>query len=120
MLAELTAAGHVLVSPVRGFLAEFSGLVIADDGGRRALRIDGHESARHADADWCEAYAEGIGRAVTPVGEYSHMTLMIDETGALGGSFDADYGFMGNDIVEVVQALLIDPGSRRLDREVAG
>ncbi|GAB4084053.1 hypothetical protein GCM10028784_06830 [Myceligenerans cantabricum] len=86
--------------------------------GLRALRIDGRAAARDADPDWCSAYAEGIGRPVTPVGEYSHMTLVIDDAGEFWGGFDADYGFMGEDVVAVVPALLVEPGSRRLDREV--
>lgn len=118
-LGELSAAGHALVAPVRAFLAEYSGVTVASDDGRRSIRIDGHEAARHADPDWCFAYSEGIGRALTPIGEYSHMTLLIDEAGAFWGGFDADYGFMGDDIVDVVHALLVEPGSRLLDREVA-
>lgn len=120
MLGELAAAGHSLVPPARDFLAGYSGLVIATVDRRRVLLIDGHQAARGTDPDWCAAYAEGIGRALTPVGQYSHMTLMIDEVGAFWGGFDADYGYLGQDIVEVVQALLVRPGLRRLDRKVAG
>ncbi|MFI2102920.1 SUKH-3 domain-containing protein [Isoptericola sp. NPDC019693] len=118
MAAKLKAAGHLVIPTARVFLAEFSGLVIAYQEGRSALRIDGNKAALHADPDWCEAYAEGIGRAVTPVGEYSHMTLVIDESGAFWGGFDANYGLMGETITEVIQALLIDPGSRQLDHLV--
>lgn len=64
------------------------------------------------------AYAEGVSRSITPIGEYSHMTLVIDEVGAFWGGFDADYGLMGDDIADVVHALLVEPGSRLLDREV--
>ncbi|MEV8027960.1 SUKH-3 domain-containing protein [Cellulosimicrobium funkei] len=116
MVGELEVAGHSVVPAARRFLEVFSGLMVTEDEGRRALRIDGHEAARHADPDWCKAYAEGIGRAVTPVGDYSHMTLVIDEVGAFWGGFDADYGLIGESIVEVVEALLIKPGSRQLDR----
>ena len=118
MLAELADAGHGLVVPVWGLLAKFSGLVIATEDGRRVVRIEGHEAARRANPDWCAAYAEGIDKAVTPIGEYSHMTLVIDESGAFWGGFDAEYGFMAIDVVDVVHALLVDLGSRRLDREV--
>ena len=47
------------------------------------------------------------------------MTLVIDEVGAFWGGFDADCGFMGDGIADVVHALLVEPGSRRFDREVA-
>lgn len=118
-LTELGEAGHHVVAPAREILAEYSGLVVMSVDGRRSINIDGRVAARSADLGWCEAYAEGIGRAVTPVGEYSHMTLVIDEAGAFWGGFDADYGFMGDDIADVVHGLLIEPGLRRLDREVA-
>ncbi|ASR54118.1 SUKH-3 domain-containing protein [Cellulomonas sp. PSBB021] len=118
MVAELDVAGYSVSLAAREFLEVFSGLVITDEEGRRALHIDGHQAARHADPDWCEAYAEGIGRAITPVGEYSHMTLVIDETGAFWGGFDAEYGLMGENIVDVIRALLIEPDSRPLDRVV--
>jgi hypothetical protein len=117
-LTELGRAGHRLVAPAREFLAEYSGLTIALPDGSRVLRIDGLAAARGADPDWCSAYAASIGHAVTPIGEYSHMILVMDATGAFWGGFDADYGFMGDSIVAVVQALLVEPGSRHLDREV--
>ncbi len=47
-----------------------------------------------------------------------HMTLVIDETGAFWGGFDAEYGLMGENIVDVIRALLIEPDSRPLDRVV--
>jgi hypothetical protein len=116
MLAELCTAGHDVVAPAREFLATYSGLTIRN--GNRVLRIDGHRAARNADVEWCADYTEAIGRAVTPVGEYSHLTLMIDESGEFWGGFDADYGLLGKDLVEVVHALMVDPVSGRLDREL--
>ena len=46
------------------------------------------------------------------------MTLVIDETGAFWGGFDAEDGLMGENIVDVIRALLIEPDSRPLDRVV--
>lgn len=119
MLGELAASGHVVVPPARAVLAAYSGLVIIGEDGRRMMQIDGALAARKADPDWCVAYAEGIGRAVTPIGEYSHLTIVIDDVGDLWGGFDDDYGFLGADVVEVVGVLLVEPGLRFLDREVA-
>lgn len=119
MLVELASSGHVVVPPARAVLAAYSGLVIIGEGGRRMMRIDGARAARNADPDWCVAYAEGIGRAVTPIGEYSHLTMVVDDAGDLWGGFDDDYGFLGADVVEVVRVLLVEPGVRFLDREVA-
>lgn len=75
-------------------------------------------AASHADPEWCDAYAGEIGRPVTPVGEYSHMLLLIDDSGSFWGAFDADYGLMGDSIDDVVHALIVDPGTRRLHRVV--
>ncbi|MEV6895414.1 SUKH-3 domain-containing protein [Kribbella sp. NPDC051137] len=119
MIGELESAGHVLVPPARNFLSEFSGLTIHSEDGRKSVRIDGHDAARRADVGWCLAYAEGIGRSVTPAGEYSHMTLMIDEAGVFWGGYDDLYGLMGDDIIDLVDELLIGPALRQLDREVS-
>jgi hypothetical protein len=118
-LAELEEAGFAVVPSVVGFLEKYTGLTISSKDGTRTLLIDGRQAARHAGPEWCAAYAEAIGLSVTPVGEYSHMVLVIDATGRFWGGFDAAYGFLGDDIAEVVHGLLVEPGSRRLDHEVA-
>lgn len=118
-LRELSESGHFVVVPARAFLARYSGLVVTSEDGRKTIEIDGSAAARHTNPDWCVAYAEGIGRSVTPIGEYSHMTLLIDEVGVFWGGFDDLYGVMGEDILEVVRELLIGPLTRRLDRKVA-
>ncbi|MBL7520203.1 SUKH-3 domain-containing protein [Frankia sp. CNm7] len=119
MLGALAAAGFVVVPAAREFLAEYSGLVITSEDGRSVTRIDGHEAARNAVPGWCAAYGHGIGRAVTPIGEYSHMTLVIDEAGEFWGGFDDQYGSMGDTIIDVVHELLVEPGARPFDRVVA-
>jgi hypothetical protein len=119
MLHELALAGHTLVAPVAGFLREFSGLTVVADDGHRRLQIDGYKAARLADLEWCAAYARGIGRSVTPVGEQSHMLLLMDESGAFWGGFDDLYGLLGDDIIDLVSGLLVGPPSRRLDRVVS-
>lgn len=116
--ADLAAEGIAVVPPAVAFLAEFNGLSVHSEDGRKVVRISGEEAGRHADPEWCEAYAEAIGRRVTPIGEYSHMVLLIDDEGAFWGAFDADYGYMGDTLLDVVQGLLVDPGLRRLDRVV--
>ena len=118
MLSELELAGHVLVSPVGDFFSEFSGLVIFAEDDRKSVSIDGHDAARRTDRGWCVAYADGIGSPVTPVGEYSNMVLMMDESGAFWGGYDDLYGFMGSDIVDLIGELLLGSGMRQLDREV--
>lgn len=119
MLAELAAAEHIVVQSARDLLAEYSGLEIESQHSRHTLRIDGHDAAERADPGWCDAYARGIGRALTPVGFfYSHMTLMIDEDGAFWGGFDDLYGYQGADMVEVVRNVLVERPPRQFDRVV--
>lgn len=118
MIQELTGSDHDVVPPAADFLAEFSGLIIRSSDGSRSLRIDGLAAASHADPAWCRAYANAIGRRMTPVGEYSHMTLLIDGDGEFWAGFDAEYGFMGSSFFDVVNTLLVEPGSRLLDREI--
>ncbi|WP_326836840.1 SUKH-3 domain-containing protein [Amycolatopsis rhabdoformis] len=117
-LRELDEAGFAVTRFVPRFLAGYSGLTIGSQDATRALVIDGHKAARCADPEWCTAYAQAIGMPVTPVGEYSHMTLVIDETGRFWGGFDQSYGLLGSDLVDVVHGLLVEPGSLHLDREV--
>lgn len=116
-LASLQTDEFDVVSVARGFLVEYSGLTITSQDGARALLIDGLTAARNSDPEWCAAYSSAIGMPVTPVGQYSHMVLLIDETGRFWGGFDSAYGFLGDDIDDVVRGLLVEPGSRQLDRE---
>ena len=69
---------------------------------------------------WCAEYSRAIGRDLTPVGEYSHMTLMIDEDTGLGGGFDAEFGYLGATLEAVVSGILIGPVTSKLDRTIDG
>jgi hypothetical protein len=114
MLRALEGAGHVVVPPARELFANCSGLTIRHD--RRVMRIDGWEAVRNADTGWCADYAEGIGRAVTPIGDYSHMTIMVDESGEFWGGFDDVYGSLGHTLLDLVHGVVVAPASGRLDR----
>jgi hypothetical protein len=118
-LGELRDAGFDIVPTAPSFLQEYSGLTFTSVDEARSIVIDGSRTARHADPAWCVAYADAIGLRVTPVGEYSHMLVLIDEAGQFWGGFDAAYGFLGVDVAGLIKGLLLEPGSRQLDREVA-
>lgn len=94
-LHALVNAGFMVGPAVPDFLAEYSGLSISSPNSVEALLIDGLQASRHADPEWSAAYAAAIGLAVTPVGEYSHMIILLDEEGRLWGGYDFDYGFLG-------------------------
>lgn len=117
-VSELASAGYVVVEPITGFLREYSGLTIMTPDGSRQLWIDGERSAAEADPEWCRAYADGAGLPLVPVGGYSHMSILIDGSGRLWGGFDAEYGHLADSMMELVHVLLIEPGSRRLDRRL--
>ena len=115
----LLEQGYDVVAPFENFATQYLGLRITSSDGR-ALRFDMDEISALTDEGWCEAYGEEIGRRVTPVGGFgSHMVVLIDETGAFWGAFDPLYGYLGDDILQVIQWTLIDPPTaRKLDHRV--
>lgn len=46
------------------------------------------------------------------------MILLLDEIGAFWGGYDDLYGFMGANVLDLVQELLVGSRSRHLDRVV--
>lgn len=120
LISRLRDDEHDIVPPFRDFMAQFSGLVITSDDGRREMEFVMDEVLVLTGPGWCEAYGEDIGRLVTPVARYgAHLALLIDESGEFWGGYDALYGHMGRDIFQAIERLLVDPpGSHKLDRRL--
>ncbi|GEA87707.1 SUKH-3 domain-containing protein [Cellulomonas cellasea] len=113
-VSRLQASGYAVVPPYRELIAQLLGLVVLSEDGKNSLEFDMDGIAARTDAELCEAYGEDIGRAVTPVGFYSDMVLWVDEVGEFWGSFDLQYGRIGQNIQEVIQWLLVDPASMHM------
>lgn len=109
IVAKLQADGHVIVPPFRELIAEYSGLVVASEDGRRTIDFDVAHAALQAHPGWCEAYAEGIGLPVTPIAIEGHSVLLIDSTGGVWGAFDDLYGYLGGDMLTGIASVLVDP-----------
>ncbi|WP_255449065.1 SUKH-3 domain-containing protein [Cellulomonas sp. JZ18] len=120
LIARLRDDDHDVVPPYRDFMAQFSGLIVGSDDTDRTLDFEMDHVLVITGPGWCEAYGEEIGRLVTPVARHdSHMALLIDESGEFWGAYDDLFGYMGRDIVQVVERLLIDPpGTHELDRRL--
>ena len=122
VLSALTAfqqAGFAVVGPAEAILAKYSNLVVRSDSApRQELWLDGKRAAEEADRDWCAAYEARSGQVLTPVGGYSHATIYVDEAGRFWGGFDFEYGLVGDSIGEMVNGLVLEPGSRRFDHQV--
>ncbi|TCO19084.1 SUKH-3 immunity protein of toxin-antitoxin system [Kribbella steppae] len=99
-------------------LQEFSELVVCGDDRRQCLWFDGERALRGRDSAWSHAYSEDSGRVLLPVGEYSHMVVLVDEAGGLWGGFDDSYGWLAGSVVELVHGLFIDPAQRSFDRQL--
>lgn len=120
LISRLRADEHDIVPPFRDLMAQFSGLVISSVDGRRTVEFEMDHVLAITGPGWCEAYAEEIGRLVTPVARHdAHLALLIDESGEFWGGYDALYGYMGKDIFQAIEWLLIDPPAMHmLDRRL--
>ena len=117
-LKALVAEGYEMSAAAVEFLRQYSHLRILEPNNLNPLLIDGVLAARNADPAWCEAYSGAIGSPLLPVGEYSHMTLMIDPEGGLWGGFDNDFGRGGSSLPELLQGMFIDRPCWKFDRSV--
>lgn len=114
----LSSAGFVVTPAAAALLREFSGLTVFAPDSTRSLWIDGAQAAALSVPGWVEAYSECCARPLVPVGGYSHMTLLVDDSGEVWGGFDAEFGWLGASVAEVVRGLLLEPGTIRLDRRL--
>jgi hypothetical protein len=103
----------------RTFLSEYSGLTVRVADEQRRLWFDGVRAVQDWDPAWCRAYRGESGHSLLPAGGYSHMLILVDEDGGLWGGFDAEYGHVADSAADLVQVLLLAPGSKRLDRRVS-
>lgn len=117
-LKALAGAGYAVAPAVLATLREFSGLVIASQDGTRQIWIDGERAAAVADPEWCRAYEASAGTPLVPVGGYSHMIVLADGEGSLWGGFDEEFGTLADSVEELVDVVLVSPGSVRLNRRV--
>ena len=116
-LAFVASDGFPVTPAAERFLSEYSGLQISWGTKSNPLILSGRVAARGVDSGWCEAYSGAVGLTLSPVGEYSNMTLYIDPTGELWGGFDAEYGQVGS-LLDVIRETFLEPArafDRRLD-----
>lgn len=107
-LAFIAAEGFQATPAAEGFLSQYSGLQIAWESKSNPLILSGRVAARGVDSAWCDAYSAAIGLTLSPVGQYSNMTVYIDPTGELWGGFDDDYGRVGS-LLDVIRGTFLEP-----------
>ncbi|WP_196250701.1 SUKH-3 domain-containing protein [Cellulomonas sp. JZ18] len=114
VVQRLRASGYTAVPPLRDFLTQFFGLVITSEDGSKSITFDLDSVEHLTDAEFCNEYGDAIGRPVTPVGVHSDMIIMIDAAGEFWAALDLDYGYMGKNIEQAVQWILIDPATMHM------
>jgi len=112
---QLAARGHLVSPAAVELLTEFAGLTVGEPD--QSLWVDGQRAADDCDPAWCAAYGIEVGRTLTPFGAYSHMSLLVDDRGGIWGGFDAEYGYLGDSLASVVEALVVT-STGRLDRRL--
>ena len=115
-LAFVKSEGFEVTPAAERFLEEYSGLTVSWNTNSNPIVISGREAARGVDAAWCEAYSGAIGLVLSPIGEYSMMTLYIDSSGELWGGFDSEYGQVGS-LLDVIRETFLAP-PRPFDRHL--
>ena len=116
-LEFVKSEGFTVTPAAERFLQEYSGLVIDWETNRNPIVISGREVARGVDAGWCDAYSKAIGVVLSPVGEYSHMSIYIDPAGALWGGSDSEYGLLGS-LMDLIRGTFLEPPTP-FDRHLA-
>ena len=115
-LVFMVAEGFRATAAAEGFLSEYSGLQISWETKSNPLILSGRVAARGVDSGWCDAYSEALGVTLSPVGQYSNMTLYIDPSGRLWGGFDDLYDGVGS-LLDVIRETFLEPG-RPLSRTI--
>lgn len=115
-VSRLKADGFLVTSAAQVFLREFTRLKISCGTKTQPIVIDGALAARGVYPYWCERYSEAVGSALVPVGEYSRMTIYVDEQGGLWGGYDAVYGDEGT-LTDLVTSIFFGP-LRPFDRHL--
>ncbi len=113
----MVSEGFPATPAAERFLSEYSGLQISWETKSNPLTLGGRVAARGVDSTWGEAYSEALGVTLSPVGQYSNMTLYIDPAGDLWGGFDDLYGEVGS-LLDVIRETFLEP-PRPLDRRLA-
>lgn len=118
-IRALEAEGWATWPGLVNFLESFSGLEVTGGDGKRTVFIDAGNASANIDPGWGTAYSKALGVRLAPVGEQSHMTIYLGEDGAFYGGFDHDYGRLGADIFETLEAVLyFRPGMPGFDRHL--
>lgn len=117
-IAALEAEEFTVTDAAAAFLREFSDLSLVGPGNRNPLEIGGPDLPLDADSGWCDLYADAIGTALTPVGEYSNLVLFIAADGKFWGGFENEYGCAGSSLDDVLRGLFIDSPGWKFDRWV--
>ena len=95
------------------------GLQISDILGRFTMWLDPTQAAATADLDWVTDYEHAAGVMLTPVGEYSHMLMMLGSDSAFYGGFDREFGRLGGTLEEAVNGVLVRQPPVRLSIRIA-
>ena len=115
-LAFVVSEGFQTTPAAEGFLREYSGLRVSWETKSNPLVLGGRVAARGVDSSWCDAYSEALGFTLSPVGQYSNMTLYVDPNDDLWGGFDDDYGRLGS-LLDVIRETFLEP-ARPFDRRL--
>lgn len=105
-VAALRADGHAVWPDLLQLLEEFDGLTISTSRNHNPVVLDAAAATAGIATDWVREYAGVIGAVLTPIGEYSHMTIYYNQNGAFYGGFDRDFGCLGHTVIEVVDHVL--------------
>lgn len=106
---SLLQEGFELTPAAEALLTEYSGLTIRGGPHDDPLVIEAAAAAGDVFPGWATRYGASIGSTLVPVGQQSHMTLYVDETGRLWGGFDTQFGHCGDDMTEAVRLLFLEP-----------
>ena len=115
-LEFVRSEGFAVTPAAEKFLQEYSGLTISWETNRNPIVISGREVAEGVDAGWCDAYSQALGMVLSPVGEYSNMTICVDPSGGLWGGFGAVYGHVGS-LLDLIRGTFLEP-PKPLDRHL--
>ena len=115
-MAFVISDGYAVTPAAEDFLRQYSGLEISGESSANPLVLSGRVAARGVDPGWCDAYARALGVVLSPVGQYSNMTVYIDQSGELWGGFDEDYGRIGS-LLDLIHETFIGP-PKPFDRQL--
>ncbi|MFI1175165.1 SUKH-3 domain-containing protein [Streptomyces melanogenes] len=109
--AQLVADYGPAPEAALAFLDEFGGLRLVFTDPRDSASEDDVEIITPQITGWVTTWSRAAGEPVYPVGVFSrrNCVLLVGESGALYGAFDAELGRLGADALEGLGRLVLDP-----------